>query len=361
MSSPKPLEVQLVTHTQSPVGTLYYLWAQSRSHELPYDARYYEGLVMGHGDPAHEVPHMGKRATQAEIRAEVLQVVKQLIEEDWPILQNIHFTFAIRNLPMSLREQLIRHKVGVSLGDNVGFDTIPERGGSAFWSQTMRMVPMDNFYDDGRFIIPESIATAGMMNVQYTGLQGEQYTDIADADVLYQQFLSSAQSLYRTLIANGVPMEDARQVLPVGATSSLTWTLSLQAIKSILGKRACWIAQYGLWGNIITQMGAHLRNGVHSLFGRLVSPPCSEKGKWVGCPVALVNQDRMDGVEDQPPCPLWALHEKHGYSSKSWAIADDMTLYNPINSHQYRLEQMSKQFEELWGINPTTGEYLYGE
>jgi flavin-dependent thymidylate synthase len=344
---PQPLQVELVSHTANPIGTLYYIWMQSRTNEKLWTADDYERCARGHYTSTLR-PTINLNTTAEEI----LNTVRELLLDDVPVLEHIHFSFTLKNASITLQRQLIRHRIGVKIADEQGLDIIPDLSDSSFWSQTARMVPNDDFYDEGRWLLPESIGSQPV-SANDTAYQA------------YEQFIRYCQTLYRDLLRSGIPMEDARQVLPVAMTQDLVWTLSLKAIKHILGKRACWIAQYGLWGTLITQMAALLRNDVHPLFKHLVSPPCYTKGKWVGCPIGMINLDRMDGKDPYPPCPLWAMHQEQTQLTDLWGVIQpDIT--NPTkklvgrysDTRKEQLHAMSKQFEELWGIDPNTGGYV---
>jgi len=203
------------------------------------------------------------------------------------------------------------------------------------------MVPQDSFAHSGRYIKPDTIE-ANTMREQ-----------------IYTRAIFYAQAAYKELLDSGLPMEDARQVLPLAATQSITWTLSLKALQHIIGKRACWIAQYGLWGNIIRDMVNEMCEKVHPLFRSIIQPPCFEKGKFKSCPIEMVNLDRVKGTDPYPPCPMWENHATE--------LGTDQTTKWQRNFHTGKLQTddlrqaelmttMKDKFRDLWQLDPTTGE-----
>jgi thymidylate synthase ThyX len=289
------------------------------------------------------------------IDAEKVQsTVRQLLADDVPVLEHIHFSFALRNISISLREQLVRHRIGVKIGDAIGIDQIPDLADSSFWSQTSRMVPASNFASEGRYITPKSIDDRLMYNDVNLTTANE-----------YKRFMHHCETFYQELLDAGVPMEDARQILPLGYTHNIVWTLSLKALKHIIGKRACWIAQYGLWGEVIQGMVRELTKKVHPIFNTIVAPPCFTNGKFSGCPIHQINVARLSGEDPYPPCPIWSTHteDKHfpmpNYDHV-WHIHDgDLVTNNEVQEKM--MERMRKEYEELWGRNSDTGELIKGK
>lgn len=57
-----------------------------------------------------------------------------------PCSRFINFVFSLENVTISLREQLVRHKVGME-----------------FWIQGARITDMSNFYNQSEYRIPDRI------------------------------------------------------------------------------------------------------------------------------------------------------------------------------------------------------------
>lgn len=374
-STPKPLKVTLLTAPQNPLGTLFYVWEQSRTNNPVPSPEEIELLLNSSEELSIESDLLGKIALMLggrvvsppdslfqevnvrEVRERVMQTVQLIFDEDIPCTENLNFVFAIDNMPISLREQMVRHRIGVTIGERTGMDIVPEISKSSWWSQTMRMLPMDKFYTDGHYMIPDSIAEEPVLEAKYLALFGK------------------IEALYNEMVGFGIPMEDARQIMPLGVTHGITWSLNLKAMMHIVGKRACWVAQANLWEGLIAGMVDELAEKVHPIFRKIVSPPCLKKGKYHSCPYFKINRERVQGRDHMPPCPLYVYNEtKAAVDASQWSIAEtgvQATWSPPKENPQDIMEWDSNQmverrmleenivrYERLWKLNVRTGEPL---
>jgi thymidylate synthase ThyX len=304
----------LIGKPENPIGLLYFIWIQSRS--------------QGQCDSPEYYSHMAQESfVTGGIGDTVRGTVAKILNEGIPVTECLYFTFYLENVPVSLREQLVRHRIGCHVGPEMGYDIIPDLATSTFWSQTSRAVSQSDFAEEERYIIPDQCKVEN-----YSEENSEAYE-------VYRDAMRHAEYAYNKLIEEGVPMEDARQVLPLAATQTMTWTLSLKTIQHVLGNRACWIAQSNLWAPIISDMQRELSK-VSPMFDGLVSPPCFERGKYKECPFKLVNEDRLAGKEDYLPCPMYMYHET-----------------NRLGEVEYPNAEISK-FERLWGRDAFSGQII---
>lgn len=348
---------KLISHTHNPVGLLYYIWMQSRGNQLLESPYWYDTCASA------KLKNAGYSDDVLQVGEDVVKIVKQLLHEEIPVLENVSFTFHLTNIPISLREQLVRHRVGVEVGPNVGIDIIPELGKSSFWAQTSRMVSMADFATSGRFIMPKSVREAPdfLDPIKSVGNNGNELP-IPNMRVYYDHVMACCEAAYQFMIEHGIPMEDARQVIPLGATHNLTWTMNLKALTHILGKRACWIAQYGLWGSILIDIATEIRETVSPIFAGLVQPPCMDKGKFKSCPIEMINLDRLKGTDPYPPCPLWAAHSGMNTTNSiehmddTWFIEDGGYLGTHDENQFHMFMDMKADFSRQWGLDPSTGQ-----
>lgn len=262
------MRATLISWTREPLVTLQALWEASKTD-----------------DPLDDI------IWRAEYDADVEPVdarewFRGVMEQEVPIIENIEFIFMCEDVPISWREQAVRHRVGVSYGDNFIVDVIPEMDGS-FWSQSHRLKDMSRFYDDGQFYVPESVAN-----------------DIVASDV-YRDTVWHIQEAYAKLVDRGIPAEDARNLLPLGATHRISMKINLRALKGIIGKRSCWILQAGIWAPIIESMIAELCEKIDPLFRTIVHPPCVTAGRFTECKFKVENERRVSGEDAHPVCPLY--------------------------------------------------------
>lgn len=120
-------------------------------------------------------------------------------------LEGITFNFAVEGVSRALLAQLTRHRVGFS-----------------YSVQSQRYVKFSSDSKSGGFdyVVPEKVK---------------------DNEKAYGEYLSimdTYQSHYDHLISLGIPQEDARSVLPQGATCNLVLTVNLRALLDFYSKRA---------------------------------------------------------------------------------------------------------------------------
>lgn len=395
----RPLNVKLISFTEYPMGTLFYVWEQSRSNDLVPTPDAIEKLLNSPLETVGIDTEIGEIAMRLGgkqvsswvdvkvVRDRVQATVDQILDEDIPCTENITFVFAIENMSISLREQMVRHRIGVTIGDRTGIDIIPEIPKSSWWSQTMRMLPMGRFFSEGRFLLPESLEGKAVeldkFALPYTKSNVEWVGKMPAKD-LYLDLMAQIEFVYNKLIDAGVAMEDARQIIPIGATHSITWSINLKALMHIVGKRACWVAQANLWEAMISGMVNELCDKVSPRLRKIILPPCFKKGKYSACPYFQINRERVQGRDHMPPCPLFVYHQtseclsasvmsvQETGQSSTWKPpkVDASSAQAGITSRNIEhwscteeverrmLVENKERFERLWRLNVTTGEVL---
>ncbi len=249
----------------------------------------------------------------------------------------------------------------------------------------MRMLPMGRFFTDGRYIIPDSLKNKTCSQIEVCGMDGAENED-KDAEEVFLNLMEQIEYVYNKLIEAGVAMEDARQIIPIGVTHGITWSLNLKAMMHILGKRACWVAQANLWENLIAGMVDELATKVDPIFRKIIQPPCFKQGKYKSCPYYQINRERVQGRDHMPPCPLYVYHETTQSIQASELSENDTGVkatWTPPNPEEFNyengnmmhlrdirdwnssepvekrmLDENIVRFERLWKLNVMTGEPL---
>lgn len=294
-----PPKVTLVSWTQDPIGTIYKLWEASKSNR-PYREIEKE-LAEADNNPAIET---------------VRSIFEKVVDSKIPVAENIDFIFLLENVSISFREQMVRHRIGVKVGDRIGVDIVPDLADSTWWSQSMRILDMGDFAANGRFHQPEGISELAAKR--------------------FRTAMRAAEDGYNDLLELGVSMEKAREVIPLAATHRISWKLNLSALQHIVGKRGCWILQGDLWEPVIRGMVEELATKVDPYFRTLIAPPCVKNGKFVSCSFKLDNERRVSGEDSIPPCALYLKGEK-----KTWEV--------PSPGAIGRFDEMVVRYESLWG------------
>jgi len=213
-------KVTLMTWTMNPLETVYAVWMASKT----------EDELVSPFDVKTSVP-----------QDEVEKLFRAVIAQRIPIGEHVDFVFMLENVSVSWREQAVRHRIGTlpspeRIGaDIVMVDRIPDLPDSSWWSQSMRIQDMSHFAQTGMYRLPDTVVKAGK-----------------EAELLFKDTMNDIERAYAALVKAGVPMEDARELIPLGAQHRISWRLNIGSLQHIVGKRGCWILQLGIWGQVIT-------------------------------------------------------------------------------------------------------------
>lgn len=332
----KTPKVTLMTHTAFPLETVYAVWEASKSEKELMTPQQVRDTV----DPA-----------------EVRKLFRAVIAQKIPIGEHVDFVFMFENISISWREQAVRHRIGtLPSPERVGADmvhmsTIPDLADSSWWSQSMRIQDMGTFAKTAAYRVPETI-----LEHQYA----EQLL------VIYHHTMHEIQRAYNALVEAGIPMEDARELMPLGAQHRMSWRLNIGSLQHIVGKRGCWILQLGIWGPIIEGMIAELASKVDPIFSELVTPPCLKEDKFTGCVYMEENRRRYTGDDKHAPCPLHVVH----HHLPSQAPFDQMTEahfaeHAPLERFESydiprgaEMRSRAEHYRKFWNRDPYSGKRL---
>jgi thymidylate synthase ThyX len=315
---PNVPKVTLLTWTQNPLGTVWSVWEASKT-EMP--------II-----PPDEIEEtVSQEALEKLFRAVIAQRI--------PIGEHIDFIFMIENISISWREQAVRHRIGTKISPELlGIDIVPDLAESSFWSQSMRIQNMGRFATEKKYRLPESIANGP-----------------AELEREYHNLMRNIELVYNLLVDHGVPMEDARELIPLGAQHRISWKLNIGSLQHIIGKRGCWILQLGIWGPVITGMVNELATKVHPIFRELVCPPCIHGDDFNACIYEEECRRRLDGEDELPPCPLHLCHHKLKLREGIGPDARDQAIISrniPMTEEMY---ERAEQYQIFWGRDPFTG------
>lgn len=147
--------------------------------------------------------YLKQKATEGEGK-EIDRLIRMIVKSGHTsTLEHISFNFAVEGVSRALLAQLTRHRVGF------GFSV-----------QSQRYVKQSSDSRHGGFdyVIPQKVIDKGL----------EWY---------FKNAMEAIQAQYDYLIANGVPQEDARAVLPQAATCNLVLSVNLRALLDFYAKR----------------------------------------------------------------------------------------------------------------------------
>lgn len=325
MEKCKTPKVTLITHTALPLETVYSVWEASKDTKP----------LRSPQEIAAEVP-----------KEEVEKLFRAVIAQRIPIGEHVDFVFMLENISVSWREQAVRHRIGTKPSlervgaDHVMMDLLPDLADSSWWSQSMRIQDMGRFASSGEYRLPETI---------------KEHSERLRLEKAYHGAMSVIEDTYNMLTAAGIPMEDARELMPLGAQHRMSWKLNIGALQHIVGKRGCWILQLGIWGPVIKGMIEEVATKIHPIFREMVTPPCIEGDKFKGCIYHEECRRRYTGDDKLPPCPLHLVHHELPERRKTLPLISENNVDIPLRNEMF---ERAEQYKKFWGRDPFTGKRM---
>lgn len=120
------------------------------------------------------------------------------------VLEHVSFTFGVERISRATSHQLVRHRI------------------ASYSQQSQRYVE----YDDLEIVIPPTIR--------------------ADREALekFRDEIENVENLYRWMVTKGVPVEDARYILPNAAVTRIIITMNARELNHFFQLRCCRRAQW---------------------------------------------------------------------------------------------------------------------
>ena len=323
------------SYPSDPIRAIWLVWEQSRSDaSVSRMMRSYDDAL---GDEDRQV---GDKNAWPYAR------FRSLLQMGIPIMEFLHFTFLLEDIPVSFREQLVRHKIGSRVGPQLGFDDIPDIADSTFWSQTSRVRDLSDFATAGKYYVPDAIR------------------DNKYARKAYDDIMLAIQNTYVSLqVDHGLQPEIAREVIPMAMTHRIAWHVNCMTLKRLCSDRSCFIAQAGYWHPIILGIISELTTKIDPAFSALATPPCIDKKTdcFKSCPFGHENTNRLHGkVDPGIPCSLW-IRDTYNLDLSMQQRRMGVETYNEVLGTTERaaeFERMIQQYHKFWNRDPFTGKSL---
>lgn len=180
----------------------------------------------------------------------------------------VTFTFLVENVSRAWQQQMTRHRVGFS-----------------FSIQSLRVIDVEKFADEGRYHMPESVVNKdnyhkAMKKMQDTYCCAIDASDIATGGDFHPE-----------------SVEDARGLLPLNIHSPVTFSCSYRSLMGLLKQRLC-IAAQEEWKAVAEGIREQLAEQLHPIFLEPLDCMCKrfEKGKGM-CKTMHCLVDRDGKVE----------------------------------------------------------------
>lgn len=149
------------------------------------------------------ITELEERLSQSDI-AVFLEKIMSLGHQS--VLEHVSFTFGIEGISRACSHQLVRHRL------------------ASYSQQSQRYVTFKG--DDFPLIVPDTISSSEKRNE------------------LFSKAVKAAAEAYRELVADGVPAEDARFVLPNAAETKIIVTMNARELLHFFELRCCERAQW---------------------------------------------------------------------------------------------------------------------
>ena len=211
--------VKMLSHTEHPLETMAYAWK-----------------VM-HEDVPDNLGLFIKEHYKEEIEEMFIEMTNNGIGTP---VEYVNTVWVLKGVSRAFQQQLTRYRVGTS-----------------FSIQSLRCQNVGNFADNGAYHTPEGLSK--------------------EDEFEYYSAMDDIQTSYRRMVNRGVPVEDARGILPLNIHSTITVAMNLRALAGIVSQRTC-IHTQGEWKPIIAQMKQQVAEKISPVVAeQLFKKPC-EKG-----------------------------------------------------------------------------------
>lgn len=161
-------------------------------------------------------------------------------------LEFVKFHFFIEGVDRAFTHQMVRQRTAV------------------FAQESMRFAVKENFASEAS--LPPSLAA---IPAHHPTRQ------------MWDEHMNSVEATYNYLVANGIPAEDARAMLPHNTTTRLHYSTDLRNLSDHAGNRLCTQAQF-VWREVFTKIVDAIRNyserGAELVDLPLFKPVCYQMG-----------------------------------------------------------------------------------
>lgn len=168
-----------------------------------------------------DVTHQERKAILADMQRTVLSTP----------LEAIKFHFLIEGVTRAFTHQLVRNRT------------------SAYAQESMRFAVVGADGEEIPVQMPQSILK------RQPGMNEDQFFS---AQAIWTDAMEVVQDAYETLIARGVPAEDARGILPTNVLTRIHWVTDLRSLRAEAGKRLSTQAAFE-WRAVIAALARSIR------------------------------------------------------------------------------------------------------
>lgn len=172
----------------------------------------------------------------------------------YSVLEHANFTFGLEGISRTTSHQLVRHRI------------------ASYSQQSQRYVQEKGQFE---YVVPPSIS---------------ENTDLAET---FEETMFKLQKLYGNFVQAGIPVEDARYVLPNAAKTKLIVTMNARELRHFFRLRCCNRAQWEI-KDLATEMLTLVKKVAPNIF-KDAGPECLVSS----CPEGKMTCGRIDKVREK--------------------------------------------------------------
>jgi thymidylate synthase (FAD) len=179
-----------------------------------------------------------EKASSAEAKEKALKLLKEIIKSGHAsVTEHVSFTFSVYGVSRALTHELVRHRM------------------ASYTQQSQRYVKVTG---EDAFVIPATIKAD------------------EKASKLFKAALSEIRKSYDGLIGTGIPVEDARYILPNATKTTITITMNGRELLHFFSLRCCERAQWEI-RELAEMMARECRKVAPVIFEK-AGPSCVQLG-----------------------------------------------------------------------------------
>ncbi|MDW7970559.1 MAG: FAD-dependent thymidylate synthase [Nitrososphaerota archaeon] len=181
-------------------------------------------------------------------REDIEKTINKVIEVGhFSVLEHAYFTFLIEGISRACSHQLVRHRI------------------ASYSQQSQRFVEVED-----EFIVPKSISENN------------------EAHKIFSEALDNCKKCYKRLIEMGIPMEDARYIIPQASPTKIVVTMNARSLWNFFELRCCLTSQWEI--RMLAEKMLELVKSIAPIVFKKAGPFCITRGI---CP------------EKKYDCPKW--------------------------------------------------------
>lgn len=166
-----------------------------------------------------------------------------------PALESIYLGFNIRGMSKVVSHQIVRHRIGVSIGQRT------QRANSKEY--------LGNFARGDHYVLPPSFKDA--------------FNDDDELEELLMEYFEQAEYLYNEFVTRGISEDEARYLIPQCSETSMDFNIIFKALINTASTRLCYLMQ----GEMV-EIFRLIKMAVEEwnpLLGSMLNPICYQTGR----------------------------------------------------------------------------------